>query len=60
MSDPCGPQEFIETCEVREVDPASTNGFVFNTKRGTAYKFNEDGANFFLGGNGLSHIIRFV
>ena len=42
-SDPVGMQEFLYTCEVRGVDPDTTNGFVFNTKRGKAYKFNEQG-----------------
>ena len=42
-SDPAGMQEFLDSCEVRDVDPDTANGFVFNTKRGTAYKFNEQG-----------------
>ena len=57
-SDPANQQEFLDTCEMRNVNPETANGFVFNTKRGTAFKFNEAGADTFLKANGLSHIIR--
>ena len=33
-------------------------GFIFNAKRGTAYYFNDVGAEQFLTENGLTHIIR--
>lgn len=57
-SDPANQQEFLDTCEVRNVDPETANGFVFNTKRGTAFKFSEEGANTFFQKNMLTHIIR--
>lgn len=34
------------------------SGFIFNTKRGTAFYYSEDAVRKFLGHNGLSHIIR--
>ncbi len=57
-SDPANEQEFVDTCEQKGVDPKTSGGFVFNTKRGTAFKFNEAGADSFLKANGLTHIIR--
>lgn len=45
-SDPCTQQEFLDACDLREVNPETANGFVFNTKRGTAFKFNEQGASY--------------
>lgn len=57
-SDPANEQEFVDTCEQKAVDPKTSGGFVFNTKRGTAFKFNEAGADSFLKANGLTHIVR--
>lgn len=57
-SDPCSMAEFIDTCEMRDLDPDLANGFVFNTKRGTAFKFSEVGADAFLRRNMLTQIIR--
>jgi len=45
----------------RESESSAYNnlqGFLPNTKRGTAYYFSEDAVNKFLAANGLSHIIR--
>lgn len=57
-SDPCNMQEFYDTCDIRNVEPETAGGFVFNTKRGTAYKFNEEGAKNFFQENLLTHLIR--
>ena len=57
-SDPANMQEFLDTCDFRGVDPDTTDGFVFNTKRGIGFKFNEHGASTFLQTNMLTHIIR--
>lgn len=57
-SDPCHNQQFSEICNMLKVRPKETGGFIKNTKRGTAFLFNEDGANSFLRNNGLTHIVR--
>ncbi|KAI2810833.1 hypothetical protein BLOT_001999 [Blomia tropicalis] len=57
-SDPAHMQQYLDVCEMREVDPDEQKGFVYNTKRGTAYMFNENGAATFLRSNFLTHIIR--
>lgn len=57
-SDPCHAQQFIEICQFLKINQNETGGFVRNLKRGTAFQFNEVGANSFLQRNGLTHIIR--
>ncbi len=57
-SDPCHAQQFNEICNYRGLNPATTGGYVFNIRRGTAFLFNEVGANGFLAANGLTHIVR--
>ncbi|KAJ6217351.1 hypothetical protein RDWZM_008508 [Blomia tropicalis] len=57
-SDPCHAQQFIDICNFFKQNPRETGGFVRNTKRGTAFLFNEVGANGFLQQNGLTHIVR--
>lgn len=61
----CYIQQFGEAFEVaREQSGAIAaadlykNGFIFNTKRGTALYYSENAVKKFLGHNGLSHIIR--
>lgn len=57
-SDPANRDEFVDTCAGRGVDPETSHGFVFNTKRGTAFKFGEQAATSFLKANKLTHIVR--
>ncbi|KAJ6217501.1 hypothetical protein RDWZM_008658 [Blomia tropicalis] len=57
-SDPCHMQTFFEAADLTNQNANLLNGFVRNIKRGTAYLFNEDGANNFLRHSGLTHIIR--
>lgn len=60
-SDPCHMQQFYEIAELLNINSNSSStlpGYIKNTKRGTAYLFNEVGANNFLRKNGLTHIIR--
>ena len=57
-SDPCHAQQFNDVCSFMRVNPKEQEGFVRNNKRGTAFLFNEIGANGFLQQNGLTHIVR--
>jgi len=62
-NDPVSNQEFNEYSEMLRAQSGSTSlnklqGFLPNTKRGTAYYFSEEAVNRFLSANGLSHIIR--
>jgi diadenosine tetraphosphatase ApaH/serine/threonine PP2A family protein phosphatase len=62
-NDPVSNQEFTEFSKMlREQSGSSAynnlQGFLPNTKRGTAYYFSEDAVNKFLAANGLSHVIR--
>lgn len=47
-SDPCAMQQFIEVCEMRQLDPSKQDGFVFNIKRCTAFLFTDEAVNRFL------------
>ena len=57
-SDPTNNNQFPMICQLVGQDPAKTGGFVQNNKRGTAWYFNEVGADRFLSANKLSHIVR--
>ncbi|KAH9418960.1 hypothetical protein DERP_011053 [Dermatophagoides pteronyssinus] len=57
-SDPCHMQQYLEVADLLNLNPDNLNGFIKNTKRGTAFLFNENGATNFLRKNGLTHIIR--
>jgi diadenosine tetraphosphatase ApaH/serine/threonine PP2A family protein phosphatase len=62
-NDPVSNQEFTEySAMLRDQSGSSAynnlQGFLPNTKRGTAYYFSEDAVNKFLAANGLSHVIR--
>lgn len=57
-SDPCHMQQFLEIADLLNLNPDNLNGFIKNTKRGTAFLFNETGALNFLRKNGLTYIIR--
>ncbi|XP_074596477.1 uncharacterized protein LOC141851628 [Brevipalpus obovatus] len=62
-NDPVSGNEFDEYAEMLRLQSGSNafnnlQGFLPNTKRGTAYYFNEEAVNKFLQQNGLSHIIR--
>jgi len=55
-SDPCHPRQFYEVANVTQQDPK--DNFIFNSKRGTAFLFNEKAAKEFLKQNKLTHIVR--
>ncbi|KPM08795.1 Calcineurin-like protein phosphoesterase [Sarcoptes scabiei] len=57
-SDPCHMQQFLEIADLLNFDAKKSDGFIKNTKRGTAFLFNEIGLNHFLRKNGLTHVIR--
>jgi len=62
-NDPVSGTEFDEYAEILRLQSGNTalnslQGFLPNTKRGTAYYFNEEAVNRFLKANGLTHIIR--
>lgn len=57
-SDPVENVGFEEVCQMQYIQVAATKGFVRNTKRGTAYFFNEQGLDSFLLKNGLTHLVR--
>jgi len=63
-NDPCREHEYEDLLKnAKEVvsNPANKNiqsGFLFNTKRGTAFYYSDSGLEKFLKDNGLSHVIR--
>lgn len=62
-NDPVSGNEYDEYADMLRLQSGSTSfnglqGFLPNTKRGTAYYFNEEAVNKFLQANGLTHIIR--
>lgn len=57
-SDPCHAQQFNEIAEILNQNVDQLKGFIKNTKRGTAFLFNEEGLTDFLSHNGLTHLIR--
>lgn len=57
-SDPCHAQQFNEIAEILNKDVDELKGFIKNTKRGTAFLFNDEGLTGFLRTNGLTHLIR--
>lgn len=57
-SDPCHMQQFLEIAELLHLNPAQLHGYIRNTKRGTAFLFNETGLNNFLRKNCLTHVVR--
>lgn len=59
-SDPCHAQQFNDICNFKGINPKTTSGYIHNTRRGTAFLFNEVGANGFLQQNGLTHIVRYT
>ncbi|RWS08203.1 Calcineurin-like protein phosphoesterase [Dinothrombium tinctorium] len=62
-NDPVSGNEFGEYAEMLRLQSGSNafnnlQGFLPNTKRGTAYYFSEEAVSKFLNSNGLSHVIR--
>lgn len=58
-NDPITNQEYHDLF-AKDKEHAATNpkGFLFNTKRGTAFYFSEDALTNFLTANSLTHVIR--
>lgn len=60
-SDPCHMQQYLDIMEwtdLTSVNAFAQDGYLYNSKRGAAYLFNERAATSFLSRNGLSHMIR--
>ncbi|RWS15574.1 Calcineurin-like protein phosphoesterase [Dinothrombium tinctorium] len=62
-NDPISANDFGEYAEMLRLQSgskpfANLQGFLPNTKRGTAYYFSEEAVNKFLTSNGLTHVIR--
>ncbi len=59
-SDPMAPEMFREAIQLLDAEQIARlrPGFIYNTKRATAFFFNDQGAGTFLADNQLTHIIR--
>lgn len=60
-SDPCHMQQYLDIMEYSDSvgqHEYAKQGYLYNSKRGAAYLFNERAATDFLNRNHLSHIIR--
>ncbi len=60
-SDPCHMQQYLDIMEYSDSigqHEFAKQGYLYNSKRGAAYLFNERAATDFLAANHLSHIIR--